>query len=127
MSMYSQKLDMALYLEQTRVLVSNGEYSQALERMIWYHDNALKHDSGHSGVRLSFALVNWIQLGEKYPKAITSLKSIRDRKTQHILSGTTELKLFRDVFAINNYLEDNQSLLIYSLLLLKKNLSSVKF
>jgi len=100
---------MNLYLEETRTLVSNGEYSQALERMIWYHNNALKHDPSQSAVRLSFALKDWIQLGEMFPKAITSLKSIRDRKTHKIHSGTTEFNLFKDVFAINKYLEDKQS------------------
>ena len=39
------------------------------------------------GVRLSFALSYWEQLGEVYPPALTALKKTRDDKTALLLDG----------------------------------------
>ena len=55
-----------------------GRYPDALEKHVWFHENALKYSPAMYGVRLSFALSYWVQLGGKYPPALAKLREIRD-------------------------------------------------
>src|SRR4051794_7329900 len=59
----------------------DGQYAKSLERHLWYHENALKYGSGQEGVRLSFALSDWVELAHAYPKAMVALKAVRDKAT----------------------------------------------
>ena len=56
-----------------------GKYEIALAKHLWFHRNALRYESGLSGVRLSFALASWVELADKYPPALAALKAERDR------------------------------------------------
>ena len=56
------------------------------------------------GVRLSFALSGWKELGEKYPPAMKALVEVRDRKIKSILDGKGSHNLFHDVASINEVL-----------------------
>nr|BAF45159.1 hypothetical protein [uncultured bacterium] len=100
--------DMMKYVQDTNALVENGEYKKALGRTIWFHNHALEYDIGMYGVRLSFALNDWVDLGEKYPPALKTLKNIRDTKTERLTSGSGNPNLFIDVFAINQALSENE-------------------
>jgi hypothetical protein len=106
LSLYSQQ-DMEKYLNDSRELVKEKKYKEALERFIWFHDHALDYNKGMAGVRLSFALVDWKSLGEVYPPAMTALIEIRDKKTKQILNNEQPSKLFPDVMAINRILGEN--------------------
>ena len=99
--------DMMKYMQDTNDLVDKGEYEKALGRTIWFHNHALEYDIGMYGVRLSFALNDWIELGNKYPPALESLKGIRDTKTERLLSGTGNVNLLIDVSTINKALSDD--------------------
>ena len=55
-----------------------GNYELALAKRLWYHDNALQVGTGQTGVRLSFALNEWLELGEDYPPALEEMKRRRD-------------------------------------------------
>ena len=57
---------------------ASGNYESALQKHLWYHRNALKHDGAQYGVRLSFALSDWADLASKYPPALTALLKERD-------------------------------------------------
>ena len=81
-----------------------GRYEQALQDHIWFHDNALKYEPSLYGVRLSYALADWIRLSEKYPAALEKLKEIRDNKTEQIKNGKGSFHLFHDVESINDHL-----------------------
>ena len=59
--------DMQVYLNETQELVRQQRYAEALERFLWFHDHALEHNPGMAGVRLSFALSYWKNLGDVYP------------------------------------------------------------
>jgi hypothetical protein len=61
------------------------------------------------GVRLSFALAAWLKLAQTYPKALTALKDVRDRKAAQLASGGGNRELFHDVEAINECLEEDQA------------------
>jgi len=65
--MVDDKQDMCKYMDDTHTLVKQGKYAEALERMIWFHNHALEHELGMYGVRLSFALSEWKELGDVYP------------------------------------------------------------
>ena len=98
---------MQKYLSHTQDLVRQGKYQEALERFLWFHDHALEHDPAMYGVRLSFALSYWKQLGEVYPPALAALKKNRGDKTTLLLAGKGNRELFNDVAAINRTLEDD--------------------
>jgi tetratricopeptide (TPR) repeat protein len=100
----AQAEDMQKYLSDTKDLAEAGKYKEALERHIWFHDHALEHEPAMYGVRLSFALSSWMEMGEKYPQAIEALVEIRDRKMKLLLEGKDSHELFHDVASINEAL-----------------------
>jgi hypothetical protein len=81
-----------------------GRYEEALGHFVWYHEHALSEDRAFYGVRLSFALSYWKELGDSYPKALTALRRIRDAKTKALLDGDGDRALFHDVESINESL-----------------------
>ncbi len=103
--------------KDAQTLARAGEYEAALERHEWYHTNALRINPAQYGVRLSFALSAWKQLGEKYPPAMAALTALRDQGTQTVLAGKAEPELFHDVISINQTLaEDDQSVKLFKTL-----------
>ena len=71
--------DPGLALNEAKSAAKAGDFVEALELHKWYHQNALRLDRSQVGVRSSFALAQWIQLGEKYPQALEELRVQRDR------------------------------------------------
>ncbi len=96
-------------LDDARRLAREGYYEEALQKHIWFHHNALSIRPSFYGVRLSFALSDWIKLGKKYPKALEELRKIRDKKTQQLLAGDLRKEFFHDVAAINQRLDEMSS------------------
>ena len=94
-------------LKQAYQLAAEGKFEEALQKHIWYHDHALEINQAHYGVRLSFALSYWIDLGKKYPKALDALKDIRDKKTARLVAGENNRPLFHDIVAINEELGES--------------------
>jgi hypothetical protein len=87
-----------------------GRYANALAKHVWFHENALKYQSSLYGVRLSFALSYWIQLGDAYPPALEKLKGIRDETAKKVRKADRGRKIiedFHDFAAINKSLEDD--------------------
>lgn len=99
--------DMQKYLSDTKAMIKDKNYKEALERCIWFHEHALEYNQGMTGVRLSFALSDWKSLGEVYPPARDSLIAIRDRKTAILITNGTPTNLFSDVSSINRVLNEN--------------------
>jgi hypothetical protein len=93
-------------LNEARSLAMHWKFEDALQKHIWFHENALKHHPSLTGVRLSFALGYWIELGEKYPKAREALVSVRDKDAKELMEGRGSFDLFHDVSAINDYLKE---------------------
>lgn len=93
-------------LDKANKLFAQGKYEEALRHHISFHDNILKTQPAMYGVRLSFALSDWMELGKKYPKALTALKDIRDKKTARLAGGEEDRPLFHDVRAINDHLSE---------------------
>lgn len=96
-------------LNQARQLAREGKFEEALQKHIWFHDHALEIRPSYYGVRLSYALSDWIELGKKHPEALSALKAIRDQKTRRLLDGEIERTLFHDVASINHYLGESEA------------------
>lgn len=96
-------------LDEAQRLAAEGKFEEALQKHIWIHNHILETDRAYTGVRLSFALDAWVELGKKYPKAIAALTEIRDQKIDRLLKSEHEWSLFQDVAAINQYLKQTDS------------------
>jgi hypothetical protein len=95
-------------LARARKYFQQGNYEKALQDHIWFHDNALKYKPSLYGVRLSFALLDWIELGKEYPKAHNELVDIRNRKANLIRKKKGTQELFHDVKSINKYFNESR-------------------
>jgi hypothetical protein len=95
--------DPSKVLTEAQDLAAKGQYEEALQRHIWYHNHALEYSPSQLGVRLSFALSSWIDLGRKYPKARQALIEIRDRGHREVAEGRGDFALFQEVTSINGY------------------------
>jgi hypothetical protein len=91
-------------LRQARQLVKSQQYAAALEKYIWFHDHALDADRSLAGVRLSYAITEWVELGEVYPPARRALERERDAKAKSLMQGTNDASFFHDVASINRAL-----------------------
>jgi len=113
-SLSIQAEDMQKYLSCTQSLAKEGKYQEALDRHLWFHDHVLEHDRSMYGVRLSFALADWHELGEQYPPALVAFKKVRDEKTSLLEEGNGSYDLFNDVHALNRELgEDNKTIELF--------------
>jgi len=91
-----------------------GRYEDALDRHVWYHDNALKFDKGQAGVRLSYALISWVELGKAYPPAKAKLKAIQDGLEKQLAQGKGDFQLFHDFYSINRaFNEGNRTTAVF--------------
>ena len=97
-----EKPDLQKILQDAKDFMAKEQYEDALQRHLWYHNHALAIDPGQSGVRLSFALSDWIELGRHYQKAKLALMEIRDRKTRELTEGRGFSEMFQEVAAINH-------------------------
>lgn len=93
-------------LDAARRFAKEGKFEEALERHLWFHHHALEHRPSYYGVRLSFALADWMELGRRYPKALEALRQVRDEKTARLAGGEQDRALFHDVESINDHLKE---------------------
>ena len=95
-------------LQAGRAATYDGRYEDALAHFLWYHDHALSEDRALSGVRLSFALGYWEELGEKYPPAMEVFRGRRDAKVAILRAGQLDRGLFHDVEAMSERLNEDE-------------------
>ncbi len=93
-------------LQEASSLAGQGLYEQALQRHIWYHHHALAFQPSQAGVRLSFALIQWMELARRYPKAKDALVEIRDQCAGEFSVGGS-FALFTEVNFINKALKED--------------------
>jgi hypothetical protein len=87
----------------------DGRYEEALREHFWFHNLALEEERALYGVRLSYALADWVDLGKAYPPALLALKELRDAKSAQLQRGEGDRALFHDVEAINESLKEHES------------------
>jgi len=91
-------------LLRIRELTEAGDYAVALEQHLAFHE-ASANAPGMAAVRLSFALIDWLSLAERYPPARDALVTLKDNDKALLLAGEGDLTHFRDFAAINQALE----------------------
>lgn len=101
--------DLDAVRQQAANLTGSGEYAQALERVLWYHTNALRIEPAQVGVRLSFALSQWEALARVHPEAKAALIAARDRGVAAFRNGGGDFSLFQEVAALNEILKDRKA------------------
>jgi hypothetical protein len=92
-------------LDEARAAFRDENYGSALERYEHFFDHALDEDA-HSlyGVRLSYCLSEWAELGTVYPLAMRRLEE-KANESLALLTQTREPERFHDFVAICRYLD----------------------
>lgn len=93
-------------LDDAKRFAEDGNYPAALERHLWFHEHALRIRPSMYGVRLSFAISYWLELGEKYPEALAALKAVRDETASRLRGGELKRSAFHDVASISEQLAE---------------------
>jgi hypothetical protein len=97
------------HINAARLATTEGDFQAALDHYVWFHEHALEEDLAFIGVRLSFALVEWIELGRKFLPAADALQTKLLSYTTDLLSGKLDEQVLRDTVAINECLTDWQA------------------
>ncbi len=100
--------DLHKFLQEAREDRYAKRYDLALEKHIWFHKNALKYDPDFFGVRLSFALSDWLELSKVYPPALLKLKEFRNQAGNNVKNGIDAIEFFYDFQAINLVLKERE-------------------
>jgi hypothetical protein len=100
--------DPQVILNETLDDVRAKRYKMALAKHVWFFENALSIQPGMVGVRLSFALSYWKQLGEEYPPAMAKLRSIQDGLEKKANLGKDLSNTTPDLAAINRTLGEDE-------------------
>src|SRR5262245_16874293 len=100
----NDSVDPNAVLHEAADLAGQGRYEEALARHLWFHHHALEVEEALYGVRLSYALSDWVELGMVYPPALQELRAVRDAKERALSEGAGSRELFHDVVAINDHL-----------------------
>lgn len=97
-------------LYQARADIKDGDYTNALTKLVWFHENALKINSSLAGVRLSYALDDWTNLAVAHPLALEKLKALRDVAAERVRNetGRDAYEAFMDFDAINETLNEDE-------------------
>lgn len=91
-------------LDEARSAFYAKNYEAALEKLVWFHQNAERLDPGTSAVRRSFGMSFWVELADQYPPAKDLLISNRNRIQGDFLDGAGAQEAFRDLASMNGYL-----------------------
>ncbi|MBL6997881.1 MAG: thioredoxin family protein, partial [Phycisphaerales bacterium] len=85
-------------------LVSEKKYKEALEHYEWCWEHGVENRPGFSGARVSFMLSDMSRLAQKYPAALTKMKSWRDKAKKNFDSTEAIRRNCTDYFALEKYL-----------------------
>ena len=88
---------------EVRQLISAGQYEDALQRLLAFHD---QYKASGSLIPL---LANWVELGRRFPKAKAALIEIRDHDVGEFAAGRGYSDLFSEVNSINGCLNQDEA------------------
>lgn len=101
-----------------RKLYNAARYAEALVEYEWFFENATSIEPSYHGVRLSYCLAEWHDLGKVYDPALKRLKEKQQESFQDFLSSGDRQK-FNDFESISVELGDTK-LVIEKFLLLDR-------
>jgi serine/threonine protein kinase len=105
-----EKPDVQKIRDEIKTLMEQNDYEGALQRQLWYFIHAVQFGEINP-VRLSFGIMNWHELGQRYPKAKQALIEIRDRDVREFSAGRGYAELFLEVQSLNRELHDDEATL----------------
>lgn len=83
-----EKPDAHAIYHEAKVDARARRYEDALAKHLWFHENALKLQPSLRGVRLSFALSDWYDLGADYEPALAKFEEVRTAARKGALEST---------------------------------------
>lgn len=86
-----------------------GRFQDALQAHEWYHAHVLELDEAAYGVRLSYALREWMGLAGEYPPARESLMRVRSKAVAAALGKSSDREAFHDALSIDSALDDESA------------------
>jgi len=85
--------------------IQNQNYAMALAKRIWFHQHALEVNEHYSAVRLSYGLMDWAELGDKYPPAKTLLRNTANYAKHTLMDNPKDsYPLIHEYISINRTL-----------------------
>jgi len=102
----NEKPDIQKIRDEVKSLMDQGRYEEALQRQIWYFNHAVQFGESDS-IRLTFGIMNWAELGRRYPEAKQALIEIRDRDAREFAVGQGYSDLFSEIQSLNQALQDD--------------------
>jgi hypothetical protein len=91
-------------LREARNAVRQGAHADALEKYLWFHRHALEPDPAMFGVRLSYAISEWGELGAVYSPAREALESIQLSNLRSLQDGSHNARQSHDFSSVNEHL-----------------------
>jgi len=91
-------------LSKARKAYQDKDYPVALENYQWFYHNALDIDQSYYGVRLSYCLGEWADLGKEFPEATDALVQLKEKALAEF-SSTKSRTAFHEYSSICEYLE----------------------
>lgn len=82
-----------------------GRYADALAKLLWFREHALERSSAFAGVRNSFALAEWHELGGYYRPAMVALFQAREIAERQVREKP-DRSSFADMASLNRCLEE---------------------
>ncbi|RXJ74067.1 hypothetical protein CS022_05345 [Veronia nyctiphanis] len=86
------------------------DFASAHKKYEWYFENAEKFNPHHRGVRVSFALADWVDVAKQYRPAMTCIIDIR-KEALNKFNETKSIESFRDYSYISEYLQTGDEVL----------------
>lgn len=105
-----EKPDLQKIRDEIKRCLSRGDYESALQRQLWYFNHAREFGEPEP-VRLSFGIMDWAELGRRYPKAKAALLEIRNQDTAKFTAGHGYADLFLEVLSLNRTLNEDPATL----------------
>lgn len=97
-------------LQDARQDASAGRLAEAAEKHLWFHEHVLEREPSMVGVRLSFALHDWVALARRYPPAMAQLIAVRDATAARVeAGGMTGQRALTELTGINRLLRAPES------------------
>jgi hypothetical protein len=93
--------------QKAKKLMNQGQYEDSLQAFTNYFEQS-RFDQSQAGQRL-FSLIDWTELGRRYPKAKQALLDLRDTDAQKLLDGEGDFGLFAEVNCINGDLGNGEA------------------
>ncbi len=95
-------------LREARDDVKNENYEKALLKYIWINEHSLNYSYYFIGVRSSYAIQEWYQLGQIFPDVQEKYNEFRNNAKQNVINNDNLILNFSDFQSFNRYLKEPQ-------------------